>query len=392
MTQIFRLYGPVSKSNPVIPPRTPQPKDDLPARLETSDGDFEIARQVLNHGPGAGVELLTIRGTQAEFTVLPTRGMGIWRAKAGVTEFGWRSPVQGPIHPTLVPIDQPNGLGWLAGFDELLVRCGMESNGAPEFDANHRLRYPLHGRIANLPAESLTVTIEPTTGVIEITGVVREASLFFTNWSLKSTIRMHVESDTISITDQVINHSDAAKSHQLLYHINCGSPVLDRGAKLVAPAIEVVPKTPRAVEGLKTYDIYGAPEVGFSEQVYLMRLQADDHGWSQALLHSSDKAHGLGVRFDTTTLPYFIQWKNTGGENDGYVTGLEPATNFPNTRTFEESHGRVVHTEPDSSVSYHLELCLLSGSERVNHFEAETKALLKQPASVELQPRKDWCE
>ena len=388
MTQIFRLSGPVSKSNAGVAPLN----DELPSRLMTADGDFEVVRHVLSHGPGAGVEMLTIRGTRAEFTLLPTRGMGIWRAKAGRTDFGWRSPVRGPVHPALVPIDQPNGLGWLAGFDELLVRCGLESNGAPDFDDKDQLRYPLHGRIANLPVESLTVTIEPNTGMIEVTGVIREASLFFANWSLKSTVRMHVESDTIEIEDQVTNHSDATRSHQLLYHINCGSPVLDAGAKLVVPASEVVPKTPRAVEGLETYDIYGPPEVGFAEQVYLMRLQSDNRGWSQALLHSADKAHGLGVRFDTKTLPYFIQWKNTGGENDGYVTGLEPATNFPNTRSFEQSHDRVVSVEPGSSTTYHIQLCLLSGSERVMHFEAETRTLLKRAAAVEAEPREDWCE
>ena len=36
---------------------------------------------------------------------------------------------------------EPSGLGWLDGFDELLVRCGLESNGAPEFDADGRVVY-----------------------------------------------------------------------------------------------------------------------------------------------------------------------------------------------------------------------------------------------------------
>ena len=33
-----------------------------------------------------------------------------------------------------VPLTEPSGLGWLSGFDELMVRCGLESNGAPDFD------------------------------------------------------------------------------------------------------------------------------------------------------------------------------------------------------------------------------------------------------------------
>ena len=71
--------------------------------------------------------------------VLPTRGMGIWRVTAagrsGTADVGWKSPVRGPVHPAFVDLGEPSGLGWLDGFDEFFVRCGLESNGAPDFDA-----------------------------------------------------------------------------------------------------------------------------------------------------------------------------------------------------------------------------------------------------------------
>ena len=38
-------------------------------------------------------------------------------------------------------------------------------------------------------------------------------------------------------------------------------------------------------------------------------------------------------------LPCFTLWKNTAAEADGYVTGLEPGTNFPNLRSFERFVG-----------------------------------------------------
>jgi len=34
-------------------------------------------------------------------------------------------------------------------------------------------------------------------------------------------------------------------------------------------------------------------------------------------------------------------WKNTGAIEEGHVTGLEPATNYPNFKTFERQQGRV---------------------------------------------------
>ena len=63
--------------------------------------------------------------------------------------------MRGPVHPKFVPLAEPSGVGWLDGFDELLCRCGLVSNGAPEFDERGQLRYGLHGRIANLPARKV---------------------------------------------------------------------------------------------------------------------------------------------------------------------------------------------------------------------------------------------
>ena len=40
-------------------------------------------------------------------------------------------------------------------------------------------------------------------------------------------------------------------------------------------------------------------------------------------------------------MPCFTVWKNTAAVEDGYVTGLEPATNYPNFKTFERQQGRV---------------------------------------------------
>ena len=47
-----------------------------------------------------------------------------------------------PVHPAFVPIAEPSGVGWLSGFDELMCRCGLESNGAPDFDERGQLAFP----------------------------------------------------------------------------------------------------------------------------------------------------------------------------------------------------------------------------------------------------------
>ena len=59
-------------------------------------------------------------------------------------------------------------------------------------------------------------------------------------------------------------------------------------------------------------------------------------------LRSADGRQGVSLLWSTRQLPYFSLWKNETAIEDGYVTGIEPGTNFPNPRTFEGEQGRVV--------------------------------------------------
>ena len=54
----------------------------------------------------------------------------------------------------------------------------------------------------------------------------------------------------------------------------------------------------------------------------------------------------MALRWSRQEMPCFTVWKNTGALEDGYVTGLEPATNYPNFKTFERQQGRVVVLPP----------------------------------------------
>src|SRR5262249_57424649 len=88
----------------------------------------------------------------------------------------------------------------------------------------------------------------------------------------------------------------------------------------------------------------GPPEPGFAEQVYFYELHAESAGKGPTLVmlrnRAGDKAAVL--RFRTDQLPAFTLWKNTAGLRDGYVTGLEPGTNYPNPRPFEQARGRTL--------------------------------------------------
>ena len=91
-----------------------------------------------------------------------------------------------------------------------LVRCGLESNGAPEFQPNGQLRYGLHGKIANLPADKVEVEIDGDSGRIAIRGTVDEARIFGSKLRLETSIETVAGRPGLAVHDKVTNLSAAA--------------------------------------------------------------------------------------------------------------------------------------------------------------------------------------
>ncbi len=362
--------------------------NDVAGRLQ----GFEINKRTLRGGLSDGVELVEVRLGDLAFVVVPTRGMGLWKVWTGDFEIGWQSPVRGPVHPKFVPLTEPGGLGWLDGFDELLVRCGLESNGAPDFDDKHRLVYPLHGRIANRPAQQVEVLIDPDQGQISVRGVVEETRFLFTKLRMTSTYTVRAGKSAIWVRDEVENFSGSPAEMQMLYHINFGQPLLDPGSRFIAPLGRLMPRDARAAEGLAAWDVYAPPVAGYAEQVYFMELLADARGDTPALLANAAGDRGVSIHVPKSQLPCFTLWKNTTASSDGYVTGLEPGTNFPNPRSFEGRQGRVVRLAPGGRAAFDLRLALHQNAGEVQS-AAEAIAHLQAGVTPEIhdQPQPDWC-
>lgn len=369
--------------------------DDLKLTHDQVGGDakgYEISKRTLRGGLCDGVDVVRIDNGRLEVAILPTRGMGLWKMWLDGEEIGWQSPVRGPVHPNFVPLMEPGGLGWLDGFDEMLVRCGLVNNGAPDFDESGRLIYPLHGRIANLPAHRVDVSLDDCTGEITVTGVVEETRFHFNKLRLTSKLVTRVDDPTIRVWDQVENFSASAAEIQMLYHINFGQTLLGPDSQFVAPIKSVVPRNARAAEGIASWNVYADELAGYEEQVYFMELAAAQDGWTRTLLKNAEGTRGFSVCINKNQLPCYTLWKNTISAPDGYTTGLEPGTNYPNPRTFEDQQGRVVQLEPGGKVVFELGLEAHKGSAEV---DASEQAIAKLQAGVESeihrQPQPGWC-
>jgi hypothetical protein len=324
-------------------------RDDVMFGDDGSDGhrSWKLLARQCRGGRSDGVHVVTLDNGAMSIDVLPTRGMGIWRVKRGDKTLGWKAPARDPVNPAFVPLMEPAGLGWLDGFNELLCRCGLESNGAPEFDDAGRLLRPLHGRIANTPTHRLELIVDEDAGKLTLRGVVDESRFHFQSLRLMTSITTAFGSNEFTWSDEVENIGGREATLQMLYHFNIGQPLLKAGARITAPIAVVAPLTQVAAkEGIDTWNIMPPPRPGSSEQVYVLDLAADNVGETRVLVSGLTDNEAVGLRFNKRTLPCLTVWRNTPAECDGYVLGIEPGTNYPNPRTFEQQHGRVVMLKP----------------------------------------------
>lgn len=342
---------------------------------------WAVRQRRLRGGLSDGVDVVEVDNGALKLDVLPTRGMGVWRGNFQGIPIGWDSPVKMPVHPSFINQTERGGLGWLAGFNELICRCGLSFMGPPGRDADHA-DHPilgeltLHGKIANLPAHRVEVTVDPDrVGRIAVTGVVDECSMFGPCLRLTSTIETTVGSNRFTIIDEVSNLSAKPAEFEMLYHTNIGRPFLEEGSRFLAAAREISPRDARAAEGIDVYDKYAAPDASYAEQAYFFRLVGDAQQRGLAVLRNAAGDVALSLRMPLAELPCFTLWKNTAAETDGYVTGLEPGTNFPNLRSFERAHGRVLALAPGASRRMSVELAIHPDKTSVQQVAEEVQSL-----------------
>jgi hypothetical protein len=352
-------------------------------------GEFRwrVAKRLLAGGRQEGVEVIEVDNGLMKFTVVPTRGFNVWTANVGDVRLGWDSPVTEIVHPQFVNLAERGGLGWLNGFGEWISRCGLESMGPPCQDGHHT--YTLHGRINYIPASYVEVRLEsaPVPRIV-LRGVVDESLMFGPQLRLTTEISTEIGAPALSFNDMVTNLSDSPQEMESLYHANFGPPVLGRGAHFVAPVKKVAPRDARAAEGeMAGWNEYTGPHApGYTEEVYLMELYADDAGMTAALLKSADGTKGAMVSFDVRNLPFMTLWKNEAPSKAGYVTGLEPGTSFPFPKPVERAAARVPRLNGGESYQTKLAFSALVSGEEVEHAEGLIRRLQRADPEVQITP------
>jgi len=359
---------------------------------------WHIRKRILQGGKQEGVELIEVDNGKLRFRVIPTRGMGILDVNLGDVRLGWDSPIKEVVHPKFINLESRGGLGWIEGFNEWIARCGLEYAGHPGKDTfitntgdTGEMDLTLHGKISNIPASEVIVTVDrkaPYT--IRVRGRVDERVFFGPKLELWTEISTVPGSNTFTISDTLTNRGSEAQEFMLIYHANYGSPLLEKGAKLVTAAKRVAPFNDHAAKAVNQWDTYGAPKSGFVEEVYQVFPYADKSGRTTIQLQNAKGDRGVSMNWSLEQLPYLTQWKNTVAKTDGYVTGLEPGTSFPHNRKWERAKGRVSKLEPGRSRSFSITFGIQDTKTEVEAVAQEIIALrANRETKVDEKPEAD---
>jgi hypothetical protein len=305
------------------------------------DTPFSVSLRTLHGGRQEGVTVVDIDTGAMKISVVPTRGMNVFEAVAGNVRLGWDSPVSELVNPAFIDLKGRGGLGWLEGFNEMVVRCGYEWVGHPGLDQGVMLS--LHGLAANIPASKVVLSIdEQPPYTIRLKGELKEQAFKQVNFIIKAELSTEAGARSFSLHDTLTNRGDYPKEYQALYHSNFGPPLLERGARFSAPVQQVSPFHEEAVLDLGDWQTYRAPTRDYDENVFNVVPYGDERGNTLAVLHNSGGNLGISLGFNIQQLPMFSLWKNTDTLGQGYVTGLEPGTSF----SYNRSYQRALHLVP----------------------------------------------
>ena len=323
-----------------------------------------IETSVVDNGPGRGVRIAWVNtGTGLRYKLVLDRGMDILDAFFNEYSLAWIS------HAGLTA-PQPfsnQGIDWLRTFGGgLLTTCGLSNAGPPNTDGSGGRG--LHGNYSNIPTELVSVRQPDVFSQdlsFELVGKIRETTTFGPSLEMLRTVSGTVGSAEIRIKDQVTNRGNSPAPHMILYHINCGWPLIDDGTRIVWQG----EKKSKATDASNTEfnQTYGftrcAPALeehaGFGEDVAFIDPKADAHDQVVCGYANDELGLALKLSFSKIQMPWLINWQHWG--KNEYVTALEPATHPPIGQAAARENGTLILLQPGETRTYDLKLEVLTG-------------------------------
>lgn len=308
---------------------------------------YGVEEHMLLRGKGAGMKLLEVNnGRGLMFTVSEDRCGDISRLLFNGKNLGYFSP-SGYVSPQYY---DDKGAGFLKSFTAgFLTTCGLSAVGSPCTDEGEEL--PLHGTIANTPAENTSYWIDDK---IHIVLKVRDAAIFGRKMVLTREYECPLDRNEIIIKDTVKNEGFSDVPYMILYHFNMGYPLLTENSVVTVKSNGVTPRNDHAKTGLGKALEMEKPQDGFEEQCYYFDMTE-----GAAKIYSPKIDTSLTLSYDIEELPFFTEWKMMGkGE---YVLGLEPGNCNPDGRDVMRKSGKLAFLKPGEEKSQTIRIKICKG-------------------------------
>lgn len=308
---------------------------------------YGIEEHRLVGGKGDGMRLLVVNnGKGLELTVSADRACDISRLRYRGINMSYFSPC-GYVAPAYY---ESKGTDWLKSFTAgFLTTCGLQAVGSPCIDEGEEL--PLHGSIANTPAEHVYWYEEEDALVIEAT--VKDEVSFGRKLRLIRELRISLTENKFVIKDTIQNTGDTTQPFEILYHMNMGYPLLDEDSVVQIPAVSVEPRDAHAAEDIDNCLQVSKPQSGYVEECFYHKFE----GQGKASIYQPKLGQGLEILFDATELDGFTQWKMRGVRD--YVMGLECGNCYPDGRDVMRQKGMLKFLAPGESKTYEVTVRML---------------------------------
>lgn len=307
----------------------------------------------LQGGKGDGLRLFNMdNGIGTRLTVSADRCCDISRLSFRGINMGYFAPC-GYVAPGYY---DPVGDGFLKSFTAgFLTTCGLQAVGTPCVDEGERL--PLHGSIANTPAER--VCWRRSQEALTLEAEIVDAAVFARKLTLRRQIAVSLRSNEFTVTDTVRNEGDRREPVEILYHMNMGYPLLDEDSVVTVSSDQVLPRNQHAAGDLEHWMVMEKPQAGYEEKCYYHICPTV----GIASIFQPKLGQGLAIHFDPHELDCFTEWKMMGVRD--YVLGLEPGNCWPAGRDVMRRKKMLKFLEPDEEATYHIRVEMLTKQEIV---------------------------
>jgi hypothetical protein len=162
------------------------------------------------------------------------------------------------------------------------------------------------------------------------------------------------------------NRGAREEEYMVMYHLNCGYPVVDENCRIFIPSAGVRPMNPSAEKLIDQWDKVFAPVDIIPDDLYVHSLFHDPEGLIHTAVYNEKIGLGLSYSFEFSAMEHIVEWRC--GKSTDYCLGLFPANNHCMGRKFERENKSIKHIKPFEQKKLGVTITVIDGDSDLAEF------------------------